>query len=488
MRSTSLKSKTINGLIWSSIDKFAFLLISFLIGLLLARMLMPSDYGLIGMLTIFMAISQVLVTSGFSSALIQKHTPTDVDYSTVFYFNLAIALCFYLIMYISAPLIASFYKAPLLTMITRVLSLSIIINSLSLVQQTRLRIILDFKTQAKISLIAVIISGSLGVWSAYHGYGVWSLVILNLSSESIKTLLFFYYNRWMPSLTFSVASFKELFRFSSRLLAASLVSNIVTNMYSMLVGKYFSARQLGFYTNAKQYPEYISSPIGNVLLNVSLPVLVSLKSEKETMVSVYSRLMRATVFFIMPVLTLFAILSESFVRFFLTEKWISVVPLIHWMAFTSLVAPLCAFNMMMISVIGRTDLILKVELIKLPITIAALVITIPLGLQAIVIGHFISMIVNYAITAYCTGKYFDYGALKQLNEIKKVVVATVLMAVVVFACSHFISNDFIKLLLGGSVGISVFLLSAFLMKIEEIKDIKDLIQNNLLNKLNKSTR
>jgi O-antigen/teichoic acid export membrane protein len=386
-------------------------------------------------------------------------------------------------MYFAAPLIASFYKAPQLTMITRVLSLSIIINSLSLVQQTRLRIILDFKTQAKISLIAVIISGSLGVWSAYHGYGVWALVILNLSSESIKTLLLFYYNRWIPSLTFSIHSFNELFRFSSRLLAASLVSNIVTNMYSMLIGKYFSAKQLGFYTNAKQYPEYISSPIGNVLLSVSLPVLVSLKNEKETMVSVYSRLMRATVFFIMPVLTLFAILSESFVRFFLTEKWISVVPLIHWMSFTSLVAPLCALNMMMISVIGRSDLILKVELIKLPITIAALAITIPLGLQAIVIGHFISMIVNYVITAYCTGKYFDYGALKQINEIKKVVVATVLMAVVVFVCGHFISNDFIKLLLGGSVGISVFLLSAFFMKIEEIKDIKALIQNNLLNKL-----
>lgn len=478
MSEQSLKSKTINGLIWSAIDKFAFLIISFLIGLLLARMLMPADYGLIGMLAIFIAVSQVLVTSGFSSALVQKHTPSEADYSTVFYFNLLVALVFYLIMFVAAPFIASFYKAPLLTNITRVLALNIIINALSLVQQTRLRISLNFKTQAKISLASILVSGSLGVWLAYHGYGVWSLVIMNLTSELMKTLLLFYFNKWMPSLVFSIQSFKELFKFSSRLLAASLVSNIVMNLYSIIIGKYFSARELGFYTNSKQYPEYLSAPIGNVLLSVSFPVLVSLKNEKETMVLVYSRLMRATVFFILPILTLFAILSESFVRFFLTEKWIAVVPLTHWMSFACLLVPISSFNMTMISVIGRSDLILKVELTKLPIIIAALIVSIPFGLKAVVIGFFVSMLITYFITTFYAGKYFGFGALKQLQAIKKVVLATIIMAIAVFTCSYFISNDFLKLLVGGLVGIGIYLLSAYVMKLEEMKDIKEMLQNN----------
>jgi O-antigen/teichoic acid export membrane protein len=488
MSDQSIKSKTVRGLIWSTIDKFAFLIISFLIGLVLARMLMPADYGLVGMLGFFMAISQVLVTSGFSTALVQKHTPSDEDYSTVFYFNLGIAVGLYLILFVSAPYIAAFYKSPQLIQITRVLSLSIIINSLSLVQQTRLRISLNFKTQAKISLIAVLISGCLGVWAAYQGYGVWSLVILNLSSDLLKMILLFYFNRWMPTLVFSIQSFKSLFRFSSRILAASLVSNLVTHMYSILIGRHFSARELGFYTNAKQYPEYLSSPIGTVLLGVSYPVLASLKNEKENMVTVYSRLMRGTVFFIMPLLTLFAILSESFIRLFLTEKWISIVPLIQWMSFTSLLAPLCSLNMMMISVIGRSDIVLKVELLKLPITITTLMITIPMGLKAVVIGHLISITLTYFITAFCTGKFFDFGAIKQLQAISKIILATIIMAVVAFTCSYFITNDFLKLLLGGLVGIAIYFITAFLMKIEELNDIKELIQNNLLNKLNSSKK
>ncbi|MBK7762865.1 MAG: lipopolysaccharide biosynthesis protein [Bacteroidetes bacterium] len=471
----SLKSKTIKGLVWSSIDKIGVLIISFLIGLMLARMLMPSDYGLVGMLAIFLTISNLLIESGFSSALIQKHTPTNEDYSTIFYFNLVVSIVFYLILYFTAPLIATFYNTPQLTPITRVLSLNIFLNAFTLVQQTKLIINLDFKTQAKISVLSVLISGSLALYAAYLGYGVWALVIQILSATLVKTLLLFYFNKWLPDWVFSIPSLKQLFRFSSNVLVAGISSGFVNNIYSILIGKYYNAKDLGYYTGSRQYPEYLAGPIGSTLLGVTYPVLVSLKNDRDSMVLVFSRLVRLTVFFVMPVLTLFALLSEPFTRLILTEKWMPLVSLIQWMCFARLLGPICSINMIILNVIGRSDLFLKVELSKLPITIVALVITIPFGLKAIVIGHFVTMVITFFITTYYSGKLFGFGALRQMHEMKTVVIATIIMTAGVFACNYFVTSDFFKLLVGGCSGVSFFLLAAFAMKIEEIKDFKELV-------------
>jgi len=475
----TLKSKTINGLIWSSIDKIGVLVISFLIGLMLARILMPSDYGLIGMLAIFLTISNLLIESGFSSALIQKHTPTNEDYSTIFYFNLVVSVIFYLVLYFTAPFIARFYNTPQLTPITRVLSLNIFFNALSLVQQTKLIIKLDFKTQAKISVLSVLISGCLGLYAAYLGYGVWALVIQILSATLVKTLLLFYFNKWLPAWVFNRDSLKQLFLFSSNVLIAGVSAGFVNNIYSILIGKYYTTKELGYYTSARQYPEYLAGPIGNALLGVSYPVLVSLKNERGSMVQVYGRLLRVTVFFVMPILTLFALLSEPFTRLILTEKWMPLVPLMQWMCFARLLGPICSINMIILNVIGRSDLFLKVELSKLPITIAALVITIPFGLKAVVIGHFAVMLITFFITTYYSGKLFGFGALRQLNEMKTVVLATMIMAAGVLGCNFLIRNDFLKLVIGGSTGVSFYLVAAYVMKIEEIKDLKELIQKLL---------
>lgn len=479
MPEPTLKSRTIKGLIWSSIDKFAVLIISFLIGLILARKLMPADYGSVGMLAIFIAVTQLLVESGFSSALIQKHTPTNDDYSTVFYFNLVVSIVFYAIMFFAAPLIAAFYKTPELIAITRVLMLLIFINALSLVQQAKLTICLDFKTQAKVSVVSVGLSGVLGVLSAYSGYGVWSLVIQILSAAIIKTVLLFYYSQWMPGLVFSSASFKQLFRFSSNVLLAGLAASIVNNIYSIIIGKFFTAKELGYYTNGRQYPDYIAGPIANVLVGVTYPVLVSLKDDKQAMVQVYSRLMRLTVFFVMPILSLLALLAHPIVHLILTDKWMPMVSLMQWMCFARMLAPLCSLNMINLNVIGRSDLFLKVELFKLPFTVGALIITIPFGLQVVVIGHFITMLISFFITTYYSGKLFNYGALKQLRDMLTVIIATLLMAASVVSCLYILpNNDFIQLVVGGVVGLGVYVLAAFVMKIEELKDLKELVQKS----------
>jgi len=472
----SLKNKAIAGMIWNGIDKIAIKGITFVIGVILARILMPSDYGLIGMLAIFIAFSDLFVGGGISQALIQKTDRTDIDYSTIFHFNFFVSLFCYLILFFVAPLIAQFFNAPQLTMLTRVLTLIIIINALTLVQQTRLTIKLDFKTQAIISLFSVVIGGAIGVFLAYNGFGIWSLVAQMLSSSFVRATSLFYVNKWIPRLIFSMSSFKTLFGFSSKLLTAGFVANVVNNLYSILIGKIFSSKNLGFYTKAKEYPELLSATLSTVLQGVSFPILASLQEDREHMVSVYSRMMGMVVFFIVPSLTLFALLSEPFVRFFLTDKWLPMVPLMQWMCFARIITPISSLNMNILNAIGRSDLFLLIDISKLPMTLIALWITVPLGLTAVVIGHFATSFISYFINAYYPGKLFDYGALRQIKEMWRVVCATLIMSAVVFISMIFLPSDLLKLLVGIPVGLLIYLLAVYLLKVNELKEIYKIIQ------------
>lgn len=468
---SSLKSKAAKGMAWSAIGTFSTQGISFVIGIILARILMPSDYGLIGMLAIFFAVSQVLVESGFSNALIQKIDRTETDYSTIFYFNLLVSFVIYLILFFLAPLIAQFYNAPELTLLTRVLSLNIPIGSLAIVQQARMKIMLDFKTPALITILSVAISGTLGVVLAYSGFGVWALVVQSLSSAIVKSLLLFIFNKWLPQFYFSISTLKQLFGFSSKLLVAGLVATMVGNLYSILIGKLFSPKDVGFYTRARQFPELLSGTITSILQGVTFPILTSLQNDKERMILVYGRLMRITVFFVMPILTLFALIAEPFIRLLLTEKWIAVVPLIQWLCFARMITPISALNMNILNAIGRSDLYLKVDLSKLPLVLATMAITVPHGINVVVIGNFFTSFVSFFINAYYPGKMFGYGPFRQIKEMKYVILSTIVMSLCVLTTTHFIPNDFLKILIGSTLGIFSYLFLAYLLKIEELNEV-----------------
>lgn len=471
MAEKTLKNKAITGMIWNSIDKIAVQGVAFVIGIILARLLMPADYGLIGMLAIFIAFSDLFVGGGLSLALIQKTDRSDIDYSTIFHFNVIVSVICYLVLFFSAPLIAQFFNAPPLVMLTRVLTLIIIIKSFTLVQQTRLTIKLDFKTQAIISLFSVVVGGAIGLILAYSGFGVWSLVAQMLSSSIVRAGSLFYINKWMPMLTFSGASFKKLFGFSSKLLAAGFVATVVNNLYSILIGKIFAPKDLGFYTKAKEYPELLSATLYTVLQGVSFPILASLQADQNRMVSVYSRMMGMVVFFIIPTLALFAILCEPFVRFFLTEKWIPIVPLIQWLCFARMITPISALNMNILNAVGRSDLFFWVDISKLPLTVAALVITIPMGLTAVVIGHFATSFICFFINAYYPGKLFGFGPMRQIKEMWRVICATLVMSAFVFMSTIILPSDTLKLLIGGPLGVGIFLLSSYLLKSNELREV-----------------
>jgi len=472
---TSLKSTATKGMFWSAIDKFASQAGQFVIGIVLARLLMPKDFGLIGMLSIFLAISQSFISSGMGSGLIQKKNRTDVDFSTVFVFNFAVSVFFYLVLFFTAPLIADFYNMPQLVPITRVLTIIIVINSLAIVQRSRLTINIDFKVFAKVNVVSIILGGMLGVFFAYRGYGVWAIVIQSISGATVSVLMLWYLSRWKPSVIFSKKSFKELFGFGSKLLLAGLYATAFQNIYNITIGKIYSASELGFYTRAKSFAEMSSGSVSSILQQVTYPILASLQDDEDKMVSVYSRLIRMTSFFILPVMTLFALLADPFIRLLLGEKWVPVIVLLQWMCFARIFYPISAINMNILNAIGRSDLFLKVDLSKMPILIIALIITIPLGVKAIIIGHVVTSFISFFINAYMPGKLFGYGALAQLKDMIPVFITTSVMAIIVFFAVLIIENPFLKLIIGGFTGIGVYGLMSYLLKMEEVEEVKNLI-------------
>ena len=318
----SLKKRAVNGVAWSAVERFSVQGLQFIMGLVLARLLLPSDYGLVGMLAIFLAISQTLVDSGFSSALIQKKNRNETDYSTAFFFNIGVGLFFYLILFFTAPLIADFYKISELSSLTKVIGINVFITSLAIVQRAKLTIKLDFKTQAKASLASIFIGGCVGIAMAYKGYGVWALVVQSLLRNGLNTLFLWLLSKWTPKVVFSKASFKELFSFGSKLLGAGLLDTIYRNIYLIIIGKIFSARELGFYTRAKQFQQLPSENITGIIQRVTFPVLSSIQDDDEKLLKAYRTFIKLSVFVVFPLMIGLAIVAEP-----LKEEYLLTGPL-----------------------------------------------------------------------------------------------------------------------------------------------------------------
>lgn len=480
MNVQSLKTTAAHGMAWNAFNTFIVQGINVLIGIILARILLPSDYGLIGMLAIFIAISQLFIEGGFLTALIQKNNCSDLDYSTVFYFNLVSAVILYLILFSLAPLIAGFYHRQELIELTRVLSLNLIFNSLSIVQQARLYIKLNFKRLALVSLLAVIISAFIGLFLAYYGFGVWALVIQGLAYSLSKTACLFYFDKWSPQFVFSRPSFKQLFGYSFKLMSAKLIATIMANIYALLIGRKFTAEDLGFYTTAQKYPDLLAYMVINILQNSTFSVLASVQRERERMVSIYERLMGMTVFFVMPMMTLFALLASPFIRVVLTDKWMPAVPLLQWLCFCRIITTISIFNINILNVVGRSDLYLKLEILKSFVITGGLFLTIPLGLKAVVIGYAVVVCICFVINAHYPGELFGYGAFRQIKEMRHIIYATLIMSVTALCTLRILSSDLMKLFICIPLGIVVYLAAAYLFRIKEINEVHSLLRSTVL--------
>lgn len=471
MQNTSLKATATKGIIWSAIDKFAVQLGQFIVSVVLARILVPEDFGLIGMLAIFIALSQTFIESGLGVGLIQRQERSAIDFSTLFVFNLGVSFFFYVVLFFSAPFISSFFGKPQLTDLTRVLGVTLLINAFAVVQQTKLTIAIDFKSIAKSNVIGMITGGLCGVIAALNGYGVWALVVQTLSGAFASSVSLWFLSNWIPSIAFSKKSFKSLFRYGSKLLIAGLYAQILNNVYNICVGKFYSASLLGCYTRAKAFADISAGTITSVLKQTTFPILASVQHDKEKLVSIYSRLIRMSAFLIIPVMTLIALLAKPIVILLLTEKWISLIPLLQWMVFARIFYPMSAINMNLLNAIGRSDLFLKIDLCKLPLTIVAMVITIPLGVKAMIMGHVVTSAISFIINAYLPGKFYGYGPIHQLKDMLPFFLAVIGMAISVVTMTYFIDNLILQLFFGVLLGVIVYLFICWVLKVDELTEV-----------------
>lgn len=473
----SLKQQTIKGVIWSSIERFSVQGIQFLIMIIMARLLSPNDYGLIGMLTVFISIAQSLIDSGFSQALIRKQNRTETDNSTVFYFNIGVGICIYLLFYLIAPLISQFYNTPELTAIMRVISLGIIFNSLAVAQRALLTIQINFKTQAKASLIAAIASGIIGITMAYKGFGVWSIVMLQLVNLSLNTILLWSFTGWHPTSKFSKDSFCELFAFGSKLLASGILDTLYRNIYLIAIGKLFTASRLGYYTRAQQFSDFPSSNLTGVLQRVTYPILCKIQDDTERLAQAYRKFLRISAFLIFPLMVGLSAVSEPFILLLLKEQWHFAAVILQIISFASMWYPIHAINLNLLQVKGRSDLFLRLEIIKKILGITILCVTVPIGLIAMCYGQIVSSLIALVINTYYTGKLINVGFIRQMKDLTPTLVLVVTMWIIIhFGILPFCSNNIIKLITGIIIGIIYYLGAAWMFKFPELKELLSILK------------
>lgn len=461
----SIRSQLVHGVVWNSIEKALMKGASFVIGIILARLLSPSDFGLVGMLSIFIAISNVFIEGGFAKALIQRQNCQDIDFSTAFVANVVMSLIIYAILFVSAPWIASFYSEPILVPLTRVLSINFILGAFNIVQRAKLMAAVDFKSLAQINVISVIISGSVGIGMAYLGCGVWSLVGQALSATFVLMLLFPFYSKWKPSVKFSKSSFRDLFGFGSKLMITGVYSTIVNNISTICIGRFYKSDQLGQYTRAQQFSDIISMTLYEVLGNVTFPVLSELQDDKQKLVAVYRKALFFTAMVVFPIMLLLVLVARPMVLILLTEKWLPCVVLMQWMLLARLFTPLSAINMNILNAVGRSDLFLKIDLSKLPLTVLVLWITIPRGVEAIAIGIFCESFICFFINAFLPGRLFGYGAWSQIRDWRGIFASAAIMSGTVWGFLKLFSNVWVQFIGGGILGIGVYIGCCFLFKV-----------------------
>ena len=468
---STLKDKTVKGVIWSSIDRFTTQGISFVFSMLIARMLLPSDYGVIAMLGIFMAVSQCFIDSGFGAALIRKKDRTETDFCTVFYFNIVVACLFYGLLWLASPYIARFYDMPLLESVTKVWGLNLIVNAFGGIQNAQLSIAIDFKSRAKISVITTLFTGLVGLWFAYQGHGVWALVYQGLASAILRCILLWCIVRWVPKLIFSWKSFKELFSFGSKLLASGLLATVFENLSTIIIGKVYNAGSLGVYSRANHLAQFPSSNITGVLQNVTFPVLSTIQDEDERLANAYRRFLRLSAFVVFPLMLGLSAVADPFIRLTLTDKWAGSIYLLQIICFSLMWYPIHAINLNLLQVKGRSDYFLKLEVIKKVLGVVVLCVTVPLGLVAMCYGRIFTSVVCLGLNTYYTKKIIGYGFSDQMRDLAHVLIHALVMYALVWLVVQCLPGLWLQLIVGTLVGMAYYLLGAYLMKFDELNEL-----------------
>lgn len=479
--SKSIKQETLSSVKWSAIEKYSVQIVQFLLGIIMARLLTPADFGTIGMIGIFFAVSNTFIDSGLNSALIRKLDRTDVDFATMFWFNLVVSILCYIVLFLISPWVAEFFKMPVLKDILRVQSVTLIINALATVQSTRLTIDLNFKAIAKINLSSSIFSGLAGVVFAFTGFGVWSIVYQTVIYSIFNTIALNVYNKWLPKRIFSKKSFKEMFGFGSKLLISGLLNTIYNNLTPLAIGKFYKPSDLGFYDRGTKIATLPVTNINGVLGKVTYPIMSQLQNDDEHLIRVYRKYIIITSMFIFFCCTLLAALGKPLVILIYSAKWSACVIFLQIYAFSIMFDHICSINLNLLQVKGRSDLFLKLEIIKKTISTLILFAAIPFGVLAICISKIIYTQIAVFINTYYTGKMFGLGYLKQIKDFSKYFILSVLTCLPAFVLSEIVPYWYVSIPVGFILSCGLYALC--LRKDEYALEVWGLIKSHVNNKL-----
>ena len=417
MAEQSLRNKTVRGVTWSFVDSIAGQGITFLVGLILARLLTPSEYGLVGIITIFIAVFNSIVDSGFSSALVRKSDANDVDYNTVFIINIVVSIALYSVLFVSAPAISRFFSQPQLASLLRVMGVIVLINAVAIIQRTIFIKNLDFKTQTKVSLISSIFSGVIGISMAIGGYGVWSLAGQQISRQLLNTTFLWIFSSWLPKMQFSLRSFKDLFNFGWKLMVSCLIDTIWREGSQIVIGKCYSPYSLGQYTRAKQFADLCSSNLTSVVQKVSYPVLSSIQDDRVRLKSAYQKVIKITMLLTFVLMLGIAACAETMIYVLVGEQWLDCVPMLQIICTYGMLYPLHALNLNMLQVQGRSDLFLKLEIIKKIVALGPLLLGVFVDIYWMLVGTLVTGIISYYLNAYYSGPFLNYSIKEQVKDI-----------------------------------------------------------------------
>ncbi|SFC38768.1 Membrane protein involved in the export of O-antigen and teichoic acid [Parapedobacter composti] len=477
---SSLRKKTVSGLFWTFTQQFSVQAINFVVQLILARLLVPEDFGIIAMLSVFIAIGNTLVDNGLTSSLIRTKDADQADYSTVFFMNLSASIGIYLIVFFCAPLIAKFFKQPILTDVIRLYTTTFIIRAFSQVQQTKLTKEMQFRLQMTVQIPSVIIAGIGGIIMAYKGLGVWALVWMALMQTSVSSLQLWLRSDWHPSLIFSLEKLKAHLNFGYKLTLSSLLNTLFNNVYNIVIGRYYSAAQLGFYNRADTLRMFPIQNLATALNKVTYPMFASIQDDDAKLRSAYSILMKQVLFWLAPVMAILVIVAEPLFRLLLTDKWLPAAPYFQLLCLAGLLYPIHAYNLNILNIKGRSDLFLRLEIIKKIIVVIGVICAIPFGIFGLIYFQIVSSILSFFINTYYSGRLIAYNTLTQLLDIAPIfIIAATIGCGIGWINENIVHQlslpDYLVISIVGFVYLCLYFLTSYLFGIAAVRDFKNFI-------------
>lgn len=473
----NLKSKILSSLIWKLSERVGTQGIQFVIQIILARLLTPEDYGLIAIIMIFIAFANVFVQSGFGTALIQKKEADEEDFSSVFYLSFVIAGILYCILYFIAPLISNFYKNVELTKLLRVLSLTLFLGTFNSIQNTIIAKNMDFKKQFLSSLVAGLISGLIGILMAYNNFGVWSLVFQQLSNQLTICVILTIVVKWKPKLVFSFYKIKQMFIFGSKLLISSLLDALYMNITSLVIGKVYTPIMLGFYNRGSQFPQLIVSNFNGSIQAVMFPALSAEQENKDRVKDIVRRSIVTSSYIIFPLMVGLIVIAEPMVKILLTDKWLPCVPYLRIFSLSYALWPIHTANLQAINAIGRSDIFLKLEIIKKILGITILLGTLKYGIYAIAVGVLISGIMSSFINGYPNKKLLNYRYTEQIKDIIPSLLISLIMGILICGLTLLKVNDFLIIIIQIFLGLIIYVSLSYFFKLECFLYILKILKN-----------